>query len=72
MNQDEVLKLKATEERQEIARTTIARLALWVKERKLEQGLLTEDATAGFNLACDFLSHEMMKIQEFQNRGILK
>jgi len=64
--------LEATEERKEIVRHTIARIAVWIKSRKLEQGTLTEHATDGFNLACDFLSHELTKLQEFHNKDILK
>lgn len=67
----DVEKLNATDERKEIIRHTIARIAIWVKGRKLGPGALTEHATDGFNLACDFLSHELMVMQEYKNKDIL-
>lgn len=64
--------LEATNERKEIVREVILRVSSWIKDRKMHDGLLTEDATQGFNLACDFLSHELMKLQEFENQDVLK
>lgn len=67
-----VLSLEATEERMQIVRETIGRIATYIKGRKLDEGTFTKDATAGFNLACDFLSHELFKMQEFNNKDILE
>lgn len=68
----DVGKLEATDERKEIVRHTIGRISVYIKSRKLEQGTLTEQATGGFNLACDFLADELLKLQEFHNKEFLK
>lgn len=67
-----ILELEATEERKKITREIIARIAIFIKNRKLDDGTLTKDATLGFNLACDFLSHELTQMQLFINKDILK
>ena len=45
---------------------TLLKLVAYITNRKMETSgtVLVPDATAGFNLACDFLSHEIRKMRE--------
>ncbi len=66
--------MEATEERKQIVRETIGRIAVWVKQRKMEvpNSSFTEEGALGFNLACDFLSHELMRMHDFHHKDVLK
>jgi len=66
--------LQATEERKKIIKLTIAKLAAWIRNRKITEdgSVIKKDAAMGFNLACDFLSHELNKMKEITNEDILE
>lgn len=57
---------KISDEEKMAVDQTILKISHWIASRKFEMmhSCLTKDATMGFNLACDFLSHELMKIRE--------
>ncbi len=44
----------------------LLKISRYIQNRKLDiyHSNLTHDATLGFNLACDFLAHELQKIRE--------
>ena len=45
---------------------TILKIASYISNRKMcmDSSALVPDATMGFNLACDFLAHEIRKMRE--------
>jgi len=57
---------KITDEQKIAVDRTLLKIASFIGSRKMElvHSCLTKDATMGFNLACDFLSHELRKIRE--------
>lgn len=71
---DSVGKLELTEERKAIALMTISRIADYISARKIDQNDSTfvKDAAGGFNLACDFLTHELRTMASKETQELLK
>lgn len=54
-------------------KTSMLKIADWTEGRKLDKGsCLTDHATGGFNLACDFLANELRKMAELDNQELLE
>ena len=70
----EVEKLEATEERKAIVLMTISRIADYISARKIDpiDSAFVKNAAEGFNLACDFLAHELRQMQSKEVQEILK
>jgi hypothetical protein len=61
------------EEKKHVARVVMQRVALFIEGRKFEPGrsCLTEQAAGGFNLACDFLAHELKRLASVDNEAFI-
>ena len=56
----------------EACKSAFHKIADWIQTRKLtEKTCLTDQATGGFNLACDFLTHELHKLASLDNEKFL-
>ncbi len=57
---------KISEQEKKIVDITILKIARWIETRRLDDdaNCLIPDAQQGFNLACEFLSHELRKMRE--------
>ena len=55
-----------SDEQKQAVDTTLLKVAAWIEGRKMQKlhSALVPDATDGFNLACDFLAHELRKMRE--------
>lgn len=54
------------------ARAAMRKVADYIESRKLTgKACLTPEATGGYNLACDFLAHELRKMAEAPNEKLL-
>lgn len=64
-----------TEQEKKIAelRAVLARISFYIKSKKLDVdgSCLTKEATLGFNLACDFIADDLIKLQNYENKDIL-
>ncbi len=58
-----------TDEQKIAVDRTLLKIAGFIESRKMDLvcSCLTKDATIGFNLACDFLAHELRKIRELSD-----
>lgn len=59
-----------TDEQKIVVDMTLLQIAKWIESRKLDPTFnapLIPDAVAGFNLACEFLSHELRRMRELNN-----
>ena len=58
--------MEITDEQKMAVDKTLVQVAAWIASRKIDplSSCLTPDTTDGFNLACDFMSHELRKIRE--------
>jgi hypothetical protein len=71
---DAVGNLEVTEERKAIALMTISRIADYISARKIDpnDSTLVKNAADGFNLACDFLAHELRAMASKETQELLK
>lgn len=64
-------KKNLTDDEISMIREIISRLSMYIKEKKISEGTLTDQATGGFNLACDFISDDLRKMADFDTSKLL-